>query len=59
MENEYYMYPEAIEEEKVDIITKALQYYPPDTEIFSLTGCKRIPEKVAYVMDNEDDDDDD
>lgn len=36
MDNEYYKDRENIDEEIVDNITRALQYYPPDTEVFSL-----------------------
>lgn len=32
-------------------IAQELNYYPTDIELFSVTGCKRVPEKVAYLMD--------
>lgn len=44
---------EDIPEDKVSEIAKELNYYPADMEIFSVTGCKRVPEKVTYVMDEE------
>ena len=36
-------------------IANQLTYFPANKEIFSLTGCKRVSEKVSYVMDIDDD----
>lgn len=47
----YYHKREKIPGDLVDAISKELNYVPGDKEIFSVTGCKRIPEKVDYVMD--------
>lgn len=38
--------PEYIIEE----ISNKLNYFPDDTKRFSMTGCRRIPEIVAYLM---------
>jgi hypothetical protein len=32
-------------------IADQLQYYPWEGQIFSTTGCRRVPEKTALVMD--------
>lgn len=39
-----------IPEELVIKIAAELNYFPEDTGLFSMTGCKRVPEKVDYVM---------
>ncbi|XP_062596152.1 torsin-1A-like [Saccostrea cucullata] len=39
-----------IPDEIVYKISKQLSYYPADLEVFSVTGCKRVPEKVDYMM---------
>ena len=44
-----------IPEEDVRKIANQLNYFPADEEIFSVTGCKRVPEKVSYVMDIDED----
>nr|XP_034300730.1 torsin-1A-like [Crassostrea gigas] len=48
-----YFRREDIPEDKIRVIAQELNYYPADMEIFSVTGCKRVPEKVTYVMDEE------
>ena len=45
-----YKHLRSISIEEVKRISNELQYYPDDTEQFSVTGCKRVPEKAAYVM---------
>ena len=45
-----------IPENVVSKIANQLTYFPADEEIFSVTGCKRIKEKVSYVMDDDDED---
>lgn len=41
---------EKIPEELINEIAAELNYFPEDTGLFSVTGCKRVPEKVDYVM---------
>lgn len=53
IENKYYEYRDEIPDYQIQRISYELQYYPSDTRRFSVTGCKRIPEKVAYVMDDD------
>lgn len=48
----YYNKREKIPGDLVDTISRELNYVPDDKELFSTTGCKRIPEKVDYVMDD-------
>lgn len=47
-----------IPEGDVRKIANQLTYFPADEEIFSVNGCKRVQEKVAYVMDDDVDDED-
>jgi hypothetical protein len=42
-----------ISEKKVREIAEQLQYYPEEEQIFSTTGCKRVPEKTDYVMEED------
>ncbi|XP_078325224.1 torsin-1A-like [Crassostrea virginica] len=44
-----------IPEEDVRKIANQLNYFPSNEEIFSVTGCKRVPEKVSYVMETDED----
>lgn len=46
----YYKNYGEIQEEKVREIAEQLQYYPEEEQLFSTTGCKRVPEKTDYVM---------
>ncbi|BFZ15119.1 hypothetical protein BsWGS_18158 [Bradybaena similaris] len=39
-----------IPSEVVDTIMKELTFYPPTEQIFSTSGCKRVVEKIDYVM---------
>ena len=34
----------------VNNILKELTFYPEDKQVFSVTGCKRVSEKVDYIM---------
>jgi hypothetical protein len=34
----------------VDDVMKELTFYPPTEQTFSSTGCKRVADKVDYVM---------
>ena len=45
-----------IQEKVVSKIENQLTYFPADEQIFSVNGCKRVQEKVAYVMDDDDED---
>lgn len=44
---------EDIFEDKIRVIVQELNYYLVDMEIFLVIGCKRVLEKVIYVMDEE------
>ena len=44
--NSYAMVPK----EKVDQVMGELSFYPENEQLFSVTGCKRVAEKVDYVM---------
>jgi len=46
----YFPNAEAIKESIIKDIEEELDYYPDDEQLFSVTGCKRVPEKVDYVM---------
>ena len=39
-----------IPKEVVDSVMKELTFFPPTEQIFSATGCKRVAEKVDFVM---------
>ena len=34
----------------INNIADQLNYYPESTQIYSVTGCKRVPEKADYIM---------
>ncbi|XP_048772495.1 torsin-1A-like isoform X2 [Ostrea edulis] len=41
-----------ISEDAVRKISEELNYHPADLEVYSVTGCKRVPEKVDYIMED-------
>ena len=45
----YYPSHEAVQTEVVDKVMDELTFYPEDEQLFSVTGCKRVAEKVDYV----------
>ncbi|XP_060553589.1 torsin-1A-like [Ruditapes philippinarum] len=47
----YYKSEEEISDAKVQEIADELQYYPEGINIFSTTGCKRIHEKIDFIME--------
>ena len=51
LSRKYYKTYGDICEEKVTEIADQLHYYPGEGQIFSTTGCRRVPEKTALVMD--------
>lgn len=53
MRKKYYILREDIPEELVDKISKEMNYFPEETQLFSKTGCKRVSEKVDYAMDED------
>ena len=53
MSQKYYKTYGDISEEKVREIAEQLQYYPKEEKIFSKKGCKGVPEKTAYVMEED------
>lgn len=46
---------EEIPETKVSDIAGELNYYPENEQVFSLTGCKRIEDKMVLFMKDDDD----
>ncbi|XP_076468224.1 torsin-1A-like isoform X2 [Babylonia areolata] len=46
----YYRSAHDIPRSKVDQVMGELTFYPPGQPLFSATGCKRVAEKVDYVM---------
>lgn len=46
----YYSNVRDIPSEVVDKILNELTFYPPAEQLLSLTGCKRVVEKIDYVM---------
>ena len=53
LSKQYYKTYGDISEEKVREIADQLQYYPEEEQLFSITGCKRVPEKTDYVMEED------
>ena len=53
LSKKYYKTDGDICEENVTEIADQLQYYPGEGQIFSTTGCRRVPEKTAYVMEED------
>lgn len=35
----------------VERVVSSLQYMPKDIELFSTTGCKTVPQKVDYIIE--------
>ena len=46
----HYSSPEKVPEEVVEEVMAELTFYPEKEQLFSVTGCKRVSEKVDYVM---------
>lgn len=46
----YYPHRDAIDDRDVREITDQLSYYPEEEQLFSVTGCKRVPDKVDFIM---------
>lgn len=36
-----------------EVVLKELVFVPEDKELFSLTGCKRVSEKVDYALEDD------
>ena len=53
LSQKYYKTYGDISEKKVREIAEQLQYYPEEEQLFSTTGCKRVPEKTDYVMEED------
>lgn len=53
LKKKYYTKYSDIKEEKVREIADQLQYFPEEEQIFSATGCKRIPDKTVFVMEDD------
>lgn len=54
VEKHYFKTSQVIPDELVQRIANELHYIPDDSKRFSSTGCKRVSEKIAYVMDDDD-----
>lgn len=52
LKKKYYTKRSSIKKKKVREIANQLQYFPEDEQIFSTTGCKRIPDKAVFVMED-------
>ncbi|KAJ8297483.1 hypothetical protein KUTeg_024014, partial [Tegillarca granosa] len=52
LEKKFYKNEKEINAEKVQEIVNELTYYPQDEQLFSVTGCKRVPEKVDFIMED-------
>ena len=39
-----------VPEEYVDEVMQELTFFPPSEQVFSITGCKRVSQKVDFVM---------
>ncbi|KAK3099256.1 hypothetical protein FSP39_001712 [Pinctada imbricata] len=50
----YYKRRSSVPDSVVREVADELTYFPRGIEVFSSTGCKRVPEKVDYVMMNRD-----
>ncbi|CAL1538967.1 unnamed protein product [Lymnaea stagnalis] len=46
----YYIDVSAVPDTKVDQVIKQLTFIPEAEQVFSSTGCKRVSEKIDYVM---------
>ena len=46
----YYHTAQSVPKAVVDEVMQELAFYPPDEQLFSVTGCKRVAEKVDFVM---------
>ena len=53
LSKKYYKTYDDFSEKKVREIAEQLQYYPEEEQLFSITGCKRVPEKTDYVMEED------
>ncbi|XP_076071654.1 torsin-1A-like [Mytilus galloprovincialis] len=49
----YYTSYGDIPEEKVREIAEQLHYFPEEEQLFSTTGCKRVPSKTCYIMEED------
>lgn len=52
IKKEQYNEREQIPEDIWDTFSRELLYYPEDEELFSVSGCRRVPDKTQYVMDD-------
>ena len=50
--NGYYKDVNEISDTKVQEIADELSYYPDGIQIFSTTGCKRVHEKINFIMED-------
>jgi hypothetical protein len=46
----HYLSPAHVPASLVEEVLQELTFYPDDELLFSVTGCKRVAEKVDYVM---------
>ncbi|KAL4230404.1 chaperone cofactor-dependent protein refolding [Mactra antiquata] len=51
VERRYYLSAGSVPESRVQEIADELQYFPDGVLLFSSTGCKRIHEKIGFIME--------
>lgn len=54
MEKKLYKHPNHIGEDKIQEVLKELSFYPTTEQMFSVTGCKRVRDKVDYIFEEMD-----
>jgi len=53
LEKGYYTSRGNIDEGLIGRIAEEVHFYPEDLPLFSITGCKKVPQRVDYVMEGE------
>jgi len=44
-----------MQEEQIKVVVDSLSYWPQDTQLYSITGCKRVANKMDLFMEEEED----
>ena len=47
----YYKEGDIISEAKVQEVLDQMKYYPDDLKLYSTTGCKKVREKIDFIME--------
>ena len=53
LEQGYFRSAAEIPEDKVQLIADHLTFVPDNVQVFSITGCKRVVEKIDYELHDE------